>query len=126
SALTADPARRSSLDASSRPMNACPTLPAAPVTRIRCTSVTTQIMDVGLNPFGGLLLIGYWGIGPVSPSAPPGRPRRPRSAGPLDPCPAAGRPGRPAPVRRPRWLGCGPPPAAGRLPAIHPTPAAVP
>jgi hypothetical protein len=28
-------------------MNVCPTLPVAPVTRIRSTSVTSKIMDVG-------------------------------------------------------------------------------
>src|SRR5215468_891744 len=47
SALTVNPARRSSPDASSRPMNACPALPVAPVTRIRCTAATSQIMRVG-------------------------------------------------------------------------------
>src|SRR5215470_17093602 len=47
SALTANPARRSSPEASSRPMNACPTFPVAPVTRIRCELVTSQIMSAG-------------------------------------------------------------------------------
>src|SRR5215471_13483703 len=47
SALTVNPARRSSPEASSLPMNACPTFPVAPVTRIRCELVTSQIMSAG-------------------------------------------------------------------------------
>jgi hypothetical protein len=47
SARMVNPAKRSSPDASNRPITACPTLPAAPVTRIRCTFVTAQVCTGG-------------------------------------------------------------------------------
>ena len=49
-----NPAKRSSLDESSLPVNAWPTLPVAPVTRIRCMSVTTPSMNGFPAPLAGL------------------------------------------------------------------------